>query len=229
MASCQLVLFVLLMLLFWQGVDATGQRIYDAYLHSGSGDLLSFAASVLAVLVLAALVSEAPRLRRRPPLVPSDFMSLVASQLLLTLGIFVALGILATNRFDAVPGWVRFVLCLVVATAVGGLLAAWALAIWIVLVRGSGLGSWAIMGQAIEEGKGFLRIRISSDGTLTVHPLVTEELLRDYEVSATPVRTTGRPTKIPVPAGALPTPRLIETPFEIRRELVNRGVASDAV
>ncbi|HQR25401.1 MAG TPA: metallophosphoesterase [Nocardioides sp.] len=229
MASCQLVLFVLLMLLFWQGVDATGQRMYDAYLHSGSSELASFAGSVLAVLVLAVLVSEAPRLRGRPPLVSSDVTSLVTSQLLVALGGFVALGALATDRLDAAPGWMRFLLCLVVATAVGGFLAAWALAIWIVLVRGSGLGSWAIMGQAIEEGKGFLRIQISSDGTLTVHPLVTEEILRDYEISPTPVRTTGRPTKIPVPAGPLPTPRLIEAPFQIRREIVNRGVASDAV
>lgn len=218
-ASCQLTLFVILVLLFWQGVDATGQRLYDAYLSVGTSALLSFAGSVLGVLLLAAAVGEAPRLRGRQPLVSSDFTALVISQLLLALGSFVVLGIVATNRFDAVPGWLRFLACLLVATVVGGFLSAHLLATWIVLFRGSGLGSWAIMGQAIEEGKGFLRLRIAPDGTLTVHPLVTDEIVRDYEISPAPVRTTGRPTKVPVPAGPLPVPRLIEPPFAIRREL----------
>ena len=219
MAACQLTLFVTLMLLFWQGVDADGQRLYDAYLHAGPSHLLSFAGSVLAVLLLAVLVAEAPRLRGRPPLVSSDLTSLVTSQLLLALGGFVVLGIIATDRLDAVPAWLRFLACLVIATAIGGFVSAHVLATWIVLFRGSGPGSWAIMGQAIEEGKGFLRIKLTPDGNLTVHPLVTDEIVRDYEISPTPVRTTGRPTKVPLPAGPLPTPRLIEAPYSIRREL----------
>ena len=54
---------------------------------------------------------------------------------------------------------------------------------WIVVYMHQGLTSWAMMGQAIEEGKGFLRIRLDADGALTVHPILTEELVTDFEIS----------------------------------------------
>jgi hypothetical protein len=73
-----------------------------------------------------------------------------------------------------------------------------------------------MMGQAIEEGKGFLRIKLSPDGRLTIHPIVTETLVRDFEISPKmELTSSGRYTKIPIPAGPLPIPRLIEQPFQI--------------
>ena len=79
-----------------------------------------------------------------------------------------------------------------------------------------GLTSWAMMGQAIEEGKGFLRIRLDARRRADVYPILTEELVRDYEISPEQVVTSsGRTTKIPVPAGPLPVPRIIEEPFRV--------------
>ena len=61
-----------------------------------------------------------------------------------------------------------------------------------------------MMGQAIEEGKGFLRIRLDADGALTIYPVLTEELVRDYDITPQPVMTSsGRTTRIPVPSGPL--------------------------
>ena len=73
-----------------------------------------------------------------------------------------------------------------------------------------------MMGQAIEEGKGFLRIRLDADGALTIFPVLTEELVRDYDITPQPVMTSsGRTTRIPVPSGPLPVPRIIEEPFRV--------------
>ena len=43
--------------------------------------------------------------------------------------------------------------------------------------------SWAMMGQAIEEGKGFLRIRLGPDGVLTRLPDRHRGAGPDYEIS----------------------------------------------
>ncbi len=101
-------------------------------------------------------------------------------------------------------------------SVVGGVLGSFAIGSWIVAYMHEGLTSWAMMGQAIEEGKGFLRIRLDAEGALTVHSILTEELVTDYEISPTQVTTSsGRTTKIPLPAGPLPTPRTIEPPFKV--------------
>jgi len=99
---------------------------------------------------------------------------------------------------------------------VGGVLGSFAIGAWIVVYMHQGLTSWAMMGQAIEEGKGFLRIRLDAAGALTVHTILTEELVTDFEISPEQVVTSsGRTTKIPVPSGPLPVPRIIEEPFRI--------------
>ena len=57
---------------------------------------------------------------------------------------------------------------------------------------------------------------ISATGVLTVYSIVTEELVRDYDITPDAVMTSsGRSTKIPVPTGPLPTPRTIEPPFTV--------------
>ena len=44
----------------------------------------------------------------------------------------------------------------------------------------------------------------------------TEQLVTDFDITPEPVLTSsGRTTKVPVPTGPLPTPRLIERPFKV--------------
>jgi hypothetical protein len=101
-------------------------------------------------------------------------------------------------------------------SVVGGVIGAFFLGVWIVVYMSKGLTAWAMMGQAIEEGKGFLRIKLSPDGRLTIYPIVTEKLVREYDISPKMVLTSsGRFTKIAVPSEPLPTPRLIEQPYQV--------------
>ena len=80
----------------------------------------------------------------------------------------------------------KFFVVIIGVSVVGGVVGSFSLGVWIVVYMHQGLTSWAMMGQAIEEGKGFLRIRLGPDGALTVHPILTEELVRDYDIIPEP-------------------------------------------
>jgi hypothetical protein len=75
------------------------------------------------------------------------------------------------------------------------------------------VAAWAMSGQAIEDHKGFLRIRIAADGNLTVYPVAVDRICRDWDLE----RTDGGGVR-PVPAGGLPSLRLFEPPVTIARE-----------
>ena len=141
---------------------------------------------------------------------------LILSQLVTACACFVGFGLLPVGTLGFLAAWIKFFIVIVCISAVGGVVGAFFLGVWIVVYMHQGMESWAMMGQAIEEGKGFLRIRLGADGALTVYSVVTEELVTDFDISPTPVMTSsGRTTKIPGPAGPLPAPRTIETPFKV--------------
>lgn len=168
-------------------------------------------------MVFVFLVALFPRLRGRPPLLPFSAMVLAMSQLLVACACFVGLALLPVGPIGPLSKWPRFFAIILGVAGIGGLLGAIALGVWIVAFRSEGIGSWAMMGQAVEEGEGFLRVRLDTEGVLTVYPVVTEELVRDYDISSDLVATSnGRPTRIPVPQGPLPIPHLIERPFTVR-------------
>jgi hypothetical protein len=64
-------------------------------------------------------------------------------------------------------------------------------------------------GQAVEDCKGFVRMHLAADGTLTLHPLVVDEVCHDWTLESGPFGTR------PVPANGLPVPRLLEAPVVI--------------
>jgi hypothetical protein len=76
------------------------------------------------------------------------------------------------------------------------------------------VAAWAMSGQAIEDHKGFLRIRIATDGNLTVYPVAVDRICRDWDLE----RTDDGGGVRPVPAGGLPSLRLFEPPVTIARE-----------
>ncbi len=215
-AVVHFVFFLILLLIFWQGIRAseTG-RIIDAYLRVTPESLLRFTGGFLAVVRLACVICLLPRVRRRPPLLPIKAMMLGLSQLVTACLCFFGFGVIF-GTMGLLPVWLKFAIVIACVSAVGGLLGAWLLGVWIVVYMHQGMDSWAMMGQAVEEGKGFLRIRLGADGVLTVYPIVTEQLVTDFDITPEPVLTSsGRTTKIPVPTGPLPTPRLIERPFKV--------------
>jgi hypothetical protein len=214
-AVTHFVIFLVLLLIFWQGIRADENgRIIDAYLSATPATLLRFTGGLLAVVLLAMVICLLPMLRQRPPLLAVKAMVLMLSQLVVACACFVGFGVLPVGTLGLVAAWFKFFLVIIGVSAVGGVLGAFALGVWIVHYMHEGLNSWAMMGQAIEEGKGFLRIRLDADGVLTVYSIVTDELVTDYQITPSPVMTSsGRTTKIPVPSGPLPTPRIIEKPF----------------
>jgi hypothetical protein len=112
------------------------------------------------------------------------------------------------------PGWSVLALCLVVAGVLGAGLGCEAFALYILSVRTGPVAEWQMSGQAIEDHKGFLRLHIAPEGDLTIYPLVIDEVCYEWELADDP---TGG--KRPVPAAPLPSPRLIESPVVIAREV----------
>ncbi len=216
-AITHFILFLVLLLIFWQGVRAseTG-AIIDAYLSATPRELFRFAGGLLAVVLLAFVICLLPMVRRRPPLLAVKAMMLILSQLVTACACFVGFGLLPLGTLPFLAAWIKFFIVIVCISAVGGVVGAFFLGVWIVVYMHQGMESWAMMGQAVEEGKGFLRLRLSADGALTVYSVITEELVTDFEITTAAVMTSsGRTTKIPVPAGPLPVPRTIEEPFKI--------------
>jgi hypothetical protein len=206
-----------LLLIFWQGIQAknTG-RIIDAYLSASPTTLFKFVGGLLGVVALAFVICLFPMLRKRPPLLSISAMVLIASQLVTACACFAGFALLPIGTLGDLAAWFKFFVVIIGVSVVGGVVGAFFLGAWIVAFVSVGLTSWAMMGQAIEEGKGFLRIKMSPDGSLTIYPIVTEKLVRDYEISKAPVVTSsGRTTKIPIPTEPLPVPRLIEQPFRV--------------
>ena len=216
-ALTHFTIFLLMLLIFWQGVRAneTG-LIIDAYLSATPSELAKFAGGLLAVVLLGFAICLLPLVRGRPPLLAIKVMVLIFAQLLVACICFVGFGLLPVGTLGLLAAWLKFFVVIIGVSVVGGVLGSFAIGAWIVVYMHQGLTSWAMMGQAIEEGKGFLRIRLDATGALTVHPILTEELVTDFEISPEQVVTSsGRTTKIPVPAGPLPVPRLIEEPFRV--------------
>ncbi|MEU9703870.1 metallophosphoesterase [Streptomyces sp. NPDC047981] len=85
-------------------------------------------------------------------------------------------------------------------------------ALW---VRWSNKGmptEWQMSGQSIDDHKGFLRMHIARNGSLTLYPLALDSTCRDWRLDE--VRATPAPWTRPVPATP-PTAHLIEEPVVI--------------
>jgi hypothetical protein len=216
-AMAQFTFFLILLLIFWQGIQAKNNgRIIDAYISARPPTLLRFIGGLLAVVLLAFVICLLPKLRGRPPLLSVKAMVLASSQLVTGCACFVGFGLLPADTFGPLAAWLTFFIVIVAVSVIGGVIGAFFLGIWIVVYMSKGLTAWAMMGQAIEEGKGFLRIKLSADGRLTIYPIITDKLVREYAVSDKMVLTSsGRFTKIAVPSEPLPTPRLIEQPYQV--------------
>jgi len=217
LAVTHFMIFLFLLLIFWQGIRAKENGlIIDAYLSATPAELLRFAGGLLAVVLLGFAICLLPLVRGRPPLVSIKVMVFVLFQLGTACACFVGFGLLPVGTLGLLAAWLKFFVVIIGVSVVGGVVGAFFIGLWIVIYMHQGLTSWAMMGQAIEEGKGFLRIRISPDGALTIFPILTEELVRDYDITPDPVVTSsGRTTRIPVPSGPLPVPRIIEEPFKV--------------
>jgi len=112
---------------------------------------------------------------------------------------------------SALPGFVVLLLATLLVSVVGGAVGPALLAVQVVLARSGAPVGWQMSGQSVEDGKGFLRIRMGADGEVTVFPLVVRESVHDWELEQLP---GGRAR----PVAAQPSRvELIEDPVRIAR------------
>lgn len=162
------------------------------------------------VAVLAG--SLLPLLRASRPRPPTEWVR--ASLLQLVVAYAGLLAVLAVPWPRSWPDWVVLGVVALADAAVGGLFASYALALFIATSSSRLVHGWHFSAQAIEDWKGFVRMRIDRDGRLTLFPIVVETVCRDWDLVDGPSPGTKRP----VPAtGAMPRPHLVEPPIPIDR------------
>ncbi|MBO1266464.1 hypothetical protein [Arthrobacter cavernae] len=77
---------------------------------------------------------------------------------------------------------------------------------------GGEVASWRMSGQAIEDHKGFLRLHLAPDGSVTVYPLAVDSICRDWKLE------DNDDGACLVPVSGLPAVRLLEQPVTIARK-----------
>jgi hypothetical protein len=190
----------------------TGQSPVSAIRTATVGDalgLLARTSGAVAAVLLGGLLAQLSR-RRRP--VSGTAVVGVLAQLL------VAGAVLVTAVAVVPPGarwWAVVLLCSLGAAVVGATLGSEAFAASVLLARSGEAFGWQMSGQAVEDGKGFVRMHIDADGLLTLYPLVVDEVCHDWALDPDPATHPEATTRRPVPARSLPVPRLIEPPIEI--------------
>ena len=138
---------------------------------------------------------------------PSSAVAGLLLQLLVAEGVLLAL--VAVDLSGLWAGWV-VAIGAAWAAAVGWVLGSEAFALYVLVARSGQVFGWQMSGQAIEDHKGFVRMHLAADGTLTLHPLVVDEVCHEWTVQPCP--TLGMR---PVPASTLPVPLLLEAPVVI--------------
>ena len=116
-------------------------------------------------------------------------------------------------------GWQVMAMAALACFAPAGFVGCYLVAVAIALSRDRDVRGWLMSAQAIEDGKGFLRIRVDGRGRVTVYPLLIENVCHDWNlVEAGPAPTPGAPVRRrPVPAGGPLRVRLVEPPFVVDR------------
>jgi hypothetical protein len=112
-------------------------------------------------------------------------------------------------------GWPDFVILILALTLVhlgGWALGSEAFALYILATPSGEVSSWKMSGQSIEDHKGLLRIHLTSDGNLTIYPLMVDTVCRDWQLA-----TNDDGARL-VPVNGLPAVRLLEQPITITRK-----------
>jgi hypothetical protein len=194
-----------------------GETPSDALRDAPPAAVRSLAAQALVwfLIVIGVWALQPVRHLRLPRIPRSGVLAVLLISLQLLLGFAGLVLAVLVPWPDRLPDWGLLALSLGGAAALTGWLAGYALALAILPARSGVLAEIQMSAQAIEDYKGFLRIRVDGDGTLTVFPVAVDRVCRDWKVVAAPDATAG--DRRPVPVGELPVPRLIEPPVVIPR------------
>ena len=206
---------LLLALLFTLGLEQ-GRNLTGVLRLGVVPDVLWFAGQVLAwAAVLWLLLWLRPVVSLHRPRPPSEVFWAVLAQVVLGLAGMAALVLVPWP--SGLPDWVVLGLAVLATMTVTGLLASYVFAACVALSRQPVVRGWQLSAQALEDWKGFLRLRIDRDGRLTLHPVVVDQVCHDWELDP-PGDGEGPAGSVrPVPVGGLPRPHLVEAPVVIDR------------
>jgi hypothetical protein len=222
---------LLLALLFTLGLEQ-GRNLTGVLRLSAVPDVLWFAGQALAWSAgLYVLLALRPVMSMHRPRPPSEVFWAVLAQLLLGLAGMAAL--VAVPWPSGLPDWVVLGLAVLPTITVTGLAGSYVFAAYIALSRLPLVQGWQLSAQALEDWKGFLRLRIDDGGRLTVYPVVVDQVCHDWELDP-PDQADGPTGSVrPVPARGLPRPHLVEAPVVLDRcpgtvDLTTAGAAGSA-
>jgi hypothetical protein len=212
------VVHVVAALTLWTVFSAfRGLSFVDSLLSLRAGNTVLLVLAIVAVplllLLLLSILGTALGLARDPQETGAGFtVARGAFWQLSALAAGIAVVLLIPWRGDW-PPFLTLGLVLAIIYVVGFTAGSEAFAFFILGTPGGEVAAWAMSGQAIEDHKGFLRIRIAADGTLTVYPVAVDRICRDWTLG-----TASDGGLRPVPADGLPPLRLFEPPVTIARE-----------
>jgi hypothetical protein len=209
--------FVLPVLAFLLGVEK-GLTPADALRQGAPADVVGLAgflgAWIAAIVALVWVLVPVARLDR--PRLPPGWVAAVLMQLVVALAVLaLALALPWPSGWN---GWAVTGASALGAFVLAGWVGCYALAAFIVISPNREVRDWAFSAQAIEEQKGFLRMHLDPAGTLTVYPVLLEEVCHDWRLEDAEIVADGKPRRRPVPAS--PTalrPRLVEPPVTVVR------------
>jgi hypothetical protein len=211
-AGVHAIVFVILSLLC--GFTKGTTQPFNAVQSAGLDELGGFVGPGLGGIALLLLIGWIGRWVRtgKPSAQPSSTAIAVLMQIAVALIVLVVT--VALPWPADWPGWWVLGLCLMIAGVLGAGLGSEAFALYILSARSGQVVDWQMSGQSVEDHKGFLRLHIGPEGDLTIYPLAIDEVCHDWELVDDPAGG-----KRPVPAAPLPSPRLIETPVVVAREV----------
>ncbi|GAA3047137.1 hypothetical protein GCM10017562_06150 [Streptomyces roseofulvus] len=180
---------------------------------AGPDDLLGLLCASAALFVLPFVIGWwRGLLRERRPRAPSGpavavlFQAAVAAA---ALAVAVAIARAVPSSWN---GLVFLAILLLVGAVIGAVIGSQCFALWVLWTNRGLVAEWQMSGQSMDDHKGFLRMRLAGDGTLTLYPLALDRTCRDWKVEG--VEDPEGAWRRPVP-GTAPTVRLIEEPVVI--------------
>ncbi|WP_084037347.1 hypothetical protein [Haloechinothrix halophila] len=187
-----------------------GERGFFALVASWTPAVILGGLLVLAGIFFARMDSHTPR---RPATVAGSLHGVAH----IALNVTWALGIIQLHRLlppNLVTEWTTLLLIVVGTPLVLGFAHSELVAAYLVIASRFGINLNEVMaGQSIEDHKGFLRLHIATDGTLTIHPIAISQVCRTWR--ADPDGAPSDPLLRPV--GVPPAPTRIEEPIVVPR------------
>jgi hypothetical protein len=219
---------LLLALLFTLGLEK-GWNLTGVLRLGAVGDVAWFGGQVLAWAAgLWVLLALRPLTHLGWPRPPSEVFWPILAEVVL--GLVGMATLVAVPWPTGWPDWIVLGLAVLVTIMLTGLLGSYVFAVYVALSRLPLVQGWQLSAQALEDWKGFLRLRIDPSGRLTLYPVVVDRVCHDWVLDA-PAGIPGRTGSArPEWAREPPRPYLVEPPIVLERtpapQLPGPGVES---